>query len=101
MEIDSKTAIPSFIKSIQNILFQQSEVFISQIFNPGVLKEMYILLAHSLFKNKFEVWGVLGSGSLFLGSVLKKGNKFSEVFRSLVFLLLEAICNGSAFVKMA
>lgn len=42
-----------------------------------------------------------GSRSLFLGCVLKKGNKLSEVSSSLVFFLLEALCSGSAFVKMA
>lgn len=42
-----------------------------------------------------------GSRSLFLGSVSKKGNKLSKVFSSPVFFLLEALCSGSAFVKMA
>lgn len=54
MEIGRKTAIPKFIKNTQNILCQQSEVFISQTVTASVLREICILLARSLFKNKLE-----------------------------------------------
>ena len=76
-----------------------TEMFISQTVTAVVLRGMCILLAQSLFNT--NLGSFFGSGSLFLGSVLKKGNECKNVFCSLVFFLLKAICNGSAFVKMA
>lgn len=91
-----QAALPPSIKTFfTNILFQPSERFILHALTTNNLGETHTLLFCSLRTNLSLFFG---SECLFLGSLRRKGNKF-KAFCSLVFFVLKAGCNDSAFRK--
>lgn len=99
MEIDDKTAIPNIAKCIRKVSVAEIECLFPRLLllvSGGGCMFFWSVLCLRTNSRFF-----CGSRSVFLGSVLKKGNKFSKVSSSLVFFLLGALCGGSAFVKMA